>query len=78
MGINKNELDETDTSCLVVHGAASFIDGAPTLEIAWCTMKFNSVSHTHFEISAVDASGIFAGRPCWNRASASFPCGPST
>jgi len=29
MGINKNELDETDTSCLVVHGAASFIDRGP-------------------------------------------------
>jgi hypothetical protein len=78
MGMNKNELDETDTSCLVVHGAASFIDGAPTLEISWCTMKFNSVSHTHFEISAVDAFGIFADRRCRSRTSVSFASGPST
>src|ERR1700722_4294640 len=59
-------------------GPRVLLTGAPTLEIAWCTMKFNSVSHTHFEISAVDAFGIFADRRCRSRTSVSFASGPST
>jgi hypothetical protein len=31
-------------------------------------MKFNPVSHTHFEILAVDASGMLVYRHCWRRA----------